>query len=117
MPLIRATIAGPASVPPALDLVRRERDGRRRLAAHPHVAHALLAAHVNRRPSRMYRAPRAGVVESARAHEAMKASDATFAAATFDRKPWTAAGAEFGTCAACGSSLMRVAGKVYGGAS
>lgn len=108
MPVIRATLSGPAFAPPTLDQVRVERWSR-----HRQVAHVLLAAESARRPGRRYVAPPCTV----EAHAAIKATDATYAAATRNRRPWTSAGAELAECWACGSSLMRVAGKSYGGAS
>lgn len=109
MPVIRAALSGPAFAPPTLDQVRRER-----LARTPQFAQIMLAAEARRR-GREYRAPmRCDAV----AHAAVKATAETFRAAVCDVAPWPPGqrgDAESGQCPVCNTTLMRVAGKSYGG--
>lgn len=111
MPVIVATVRGPAFAPPTLDQVRRER-----LARTPQLAQILLAAEARRR-GREYRTPmRCDAV----AHAAVKATVETFRAAVCDVAPWPPGirgDCESGQCPVCNTTLMRVASKSYGGAS
>jgi hypothetical protein len=95
MPVIRAPLAGPGRSPTALDAVRAGR------ATASSLSHVLIAAHAAR-AGRLYLVPHPC---SAAVHAAIKSSERMYAAATINRRPWSAAGMEIAECPCCRTSI------------